>query len=331
MAERGFNSSFPNPGSPACVDWEALLADAMDGVLEPADEAAFTAHRSCCPACAALYEEARQGREWLEFLSPEPEAPEGLLARILAQTGPGLESPGLANPGQKGSGQAAGCDLPKSPVFIPAFTPASIPAWQRPGFLARIRRFAEPRLMMTAAMAFFSIAMTLNLTGLRLSRLQLTELRPSAVLSLPGAARAFLERRLTAALTPIIRYYDHSRLVYEVQATVRELRRTTETGGEGRNEENRHRPQALAPDEPKEASLNKEQRDSLEEVDKSVSGPAFALTFWPAAEPTGNNSDFCSDFCETTARFNGQPALSGGATRQERERSTAWTAQITKA
>ena len=42
-----------------------------------------------CPACAALFEEARRGREWLEFLSPEPEVPAGLLDKILAQTGPG--------------------------------------------------------------------------------------------------------------------------------------------------------------------------------------------------------------------------------------------------
>ena len=42
-----------------------------------------------CPACTALFEEARRGREWLEFLSPEPEVPEGLLDKILAATGPG--------------------------------------------------------------------------------------------------------------------------------------------------------------------------------------------------------------------------------------------------
>ena len=36
-----------------------------------------------------LFEEARRGREWLEFLSAEPEVPDGLLEKILAQTGPG--------------------------------------------------------------------------------------------------------------------------------------------------------------------------------------------------------------------------------------------------
>jgi hypothetical protein len=329
MAERRSNSSFTNPGSPLasspCSQWEALLTEALDGLLKPADEAVFNAHRALCPACAALYEETRQGREWLEFLSPEPETPEGLLARILAQTGPGLESSGRESLGQAAGGGLAdggGSALPKPPVFISAFTPASIPAWQRPGLGARIRRFAEPRLMMTAAMAFFSIAMTLNLTGLRLSRLQLPELRSSAVLSLPGVARAFLERRLTAASTPIIRFYDHSRLVYEVQATVRELRRTTESGGEGRNEKNRHEPQALMPDKPTEASLNKEEEDYLDSANKLASRPALALNFSPVAEPTGSDSEFC----ETSVRFHGQTAHSGGSRKEVRGRSTVWTA-----
>ena len=71
------------PGTPACGEWETQLADALDGLLKPEEEARFLAHKAVCPACAALYEEARKGREWLEFLSPEPEAPEGLLEKIL--------------------------------------------------------------------------------------------------------------------------------------------------------------------------------------------------------------------------------------------------------
>ena len=80
------------PSSPACGEWETLLADALDGLLSPDDEARFTAHKAVCPACAALFEEARKGREWLEFLSPEPEVPAGLLEKILAKTGPGHQT-----------------------------------------------------------------------------------------------------------------------------------------------------------------------------------------------------------------------------------------------
>src|SRR5664280_3204491 len=83
----------PNiPTSPACGLWETLLADALDGLLRPEDEATFSSHMAVCPSCTALFEEARRGREWLEFLSPEPEVPAGLLNKILAHTGPGHEA-----------------------------------------------------------------------------------------------------------------------------------------------------------------------------------------------------------------------------------------------
>jgi len=39
MAERKFN-----PNSPACEQWQMLLADSLDGLLKPADEAVFNAH-----------------------------------------------------------------------------------------------------------------------------------------------------------------------------------------------------------------------------------------------------------------------------------------------
>src|ERR1035438_9923792 len=80
------------PSSPACGQWETLLADALDGLLKPEDEATFATHMAACPACTAMFEEARRGREWLEFLSPEPEVPAGLLDKILAHTGPGQEA-----------------------------------------------------------------------------------------------------------------------------------------------------------------------------------------------------------------------------------------------
>ncbi len=96
--------------------------------------------------------------------------------------------------------------------------------------------------MMTAAMAFFSIALTLNLTGVRLSDLRLSDLRPTAI-------RSFMERRLTMASTPIIRYYDHLRLVYEVQSRMRELRRTTQER-EGSQDQQQNNTQPAARENP---------------------------------------------------------------------------------
>ncbi|MGO8757080.1 MAG: anti-sigma factor family protein [Terracidiphilus sp.] len=219
------------PSSPACGEWETLLADALDGLLKPEDEARFEAHKAVCPACTALYEEARKGREWLEFLSPEPEAPEGLLEKILAHTGPGKTVPAR---------WTAGGPLPVAAgsASVPDFMP---PVWQQPGFLARMRVLAQPRLLMTAAMAFFSIALTLNMTGVRLTGIRLSDLRPAAV-------RSYMERQLTMASVPIVRYYDHLRFVYEVKSKVRELRGEGEGSGEPRREET----QPAAPGETKQ-------------------------------------------------------------------------------
>src|ERR1700744_4850525 len=91
-----------------------------------------------------------------------------------------------------------------------------------PGFMARIRRFLEPRLLMTAAMAFFSIALTLNLTGIRLSELRAQDFEPSRV-------KATLTRQFYSTNAQVTKYYENLRLVYEMESRVRELRRTTES------------------------------------------------------------------------------------------------------
>jgi hypothetical protein len=271
------------PSSPECGLWETLLADALDGLLKPEDEAIFTAHMAVCPACTALFEESRRGREWLEFLSPEPEVPAVLLDRILAQTGPG---------------QVAGYGiLPASGNVLPMPQP-----WQRPGFMGQVRRFAEPRLLMTAAMAFFSIALTLNLTNVRLSSLRLSDLRPSNI-------RSFVERRVTMASTPIVRYYDHLRLVYEVETRMRELRRTTEDGS------SQPKPQGSVPGQSKQDPGRKDGGSRVDPPQQSVS-------------PTMDDStDLLESFLTfPVLHFRDRSAHSGGSQMEVRERSTTWTA-----
>jgi Putative zinc-finger len=288
------------PSSPACGQWETLLADALDGQLKPEDETTFAEHMTGCKACTALFEEARRGREWLEFLSPEPEVPAGLLDKILAQTGPG---------------QVAGYGLIAGGAKVLPMPPA----WQRPGFTGKILRFAEPRLLMTAAMAFFSLALTLNLTGVRLGMLRMADLRPTAV-------RSFMERRLTMASVPIIRYYDHLRFVYEVESRMRELRRGSEGEGKG-NDSVEPRPNDAAPAAPGESKQtpgqSPGQKDGGSRIDNSPQQSGR-----PAARPTKN--DF-NDFLETSLTFHGTSRafrrLQNGTRGMEvRERSTVWTA-----
>ena len=285
------------PNSPDCRQWEMLLADALDGLLRPEDEALFTAHMAVCPACAALFEESRRGREWLEFLSPEPEVPAGLLDKILAQTGPGqMEGYGLV-PRRQSTAHAS----------ITAGLAAS--RLHGRGFAA----FAEPRLLMTAAMAFFSIALTLNLTGVRLRavRLAICTMRAPIRRSAPSWSGA-----LTMASTPIIRYYDHSRLVYEVESRVRELRRATE---------NDRTESAEDPARLHRASQNRipaaQRRSPRRKLSAAVRQPAgnrtIPMTIWklPSRFITGTDS-----------RIPAAPQHSGGSELEVRERSTVWTA-----
>jgi hypothetical protein len=294
------------PNSPACGQWETLLADALDGLLRPEDEKTFTGHMATCAACTALFEESRRGREWLEFLSTEPEVPEGLLDKILAATGPG---------------QVAGYGLVTgSSDVLPIPQP-----WQRPGFMARVRRFAEPRLMMTAAIAFFSIALTLNLTGVRLSDLRIANLRPTAI-------RSFMERRLTMASTPIIRYYDHLRLVYEVQSRMRELRRSTQ--GEGNQDQQQNNPQPAAPGESKQNPPHKDGGSRVDPPQQSgvpaIDDPDYletslTLTNQPM-QPEKNWTSFAA-FEAGIHFYNSSSAFAlKSSIRTARERSTVWTA-----
>jgi hypothetical protein len=293
------------PNSPACGHWETLLADALDGLLRPQDEATFAEHMASCQACTALFDESRKGREWLEFLSPEPEVPSGLLDKILAQTGPG---------------QVAGYGLIPGSTNVLPLIPASIPAWQQPGFMGQVRRFAEPRLLMTAAMAFFSIALTLNLTGVRLSSLRLADLRPTAV-------RSFMERRLMTASVPIVRYYDHLPLVYEVESRLRELRRGTE-GDSDDNGQQTPSNTSPSPGESKQVPGHTGGGPGVDPARQQSGKPAKG----PAAGAAENDSN---DFLETSLTFHGTPDafrwLHNGTTGMEaRERSTVWTASITQ-
>jgi len=286
------------PGTPACGEWETLLADALDGLLKPEEETRFEAHKAGCPACAALYEAARKGREWLEFLSPDPEPPEWLLEKILATTGPGHAVSGLPVPAAAG--------------VVPAFVP---PVWQQPGFLARMRMNVQPRLLMTAAMAFFSIALTLNLAGVRLANLRAADLRPRAM-------RSYVERQLTMASVPIVRYYDHLRFVYEVESRVRELRGDDE--GKDNGGEQQKQSQPVTPGE-----TRKSPGQNPGNHDGGLRAGPRQQPETPQTEPANNN-----DYVETSLTFPMRSTevrghtigQSRGYVVQTLKRSTPWIA-----
>jgi hypothetical protein len=84
------------------------------------------------------------------------------------------------------------------------------------------RSFHETRLLMTVAMAFFSIALTLNLMGVKPGSFKLADLKPSQI----GNT---ISREYFGAQKQVVQYYDHLRFVYELESRTRELRRDVET------------------------------------------------------------------------------------------------------
>jgi hypothetical protein len=198
MSEQEQTKPLGGPGRALrCDEWENLLADALDGTLSAADQAAFTRHQNECALCAQMFKETDQGKAWMQYLTVEPEVPADLLGKILARTsetpGVGIE-PGVAAPGRT---------LPARP-------------WRRV-MLPAIRQVLEPRLMMTAAMAFFSIALTLNLTGIKLTQLRAEDFQPSRV-------RANLTRTFYSTNEQVTKYYENLRVVYPQSAGSRRQR-----------------------------------------------------------------------------------------------------------
>jgi hypothetical protein len=93
--------------------------------------------------------------------------------------------------------------------------------------------------MMTAAMAFFSIALTMNLTGVHPLSLRASDLQPGS-----------LKRDFYAADARVVRYYEGLRVVYELESRVRDLQTASDTdatAGSTSVQPNPNQPGAQAP------------------------------------------------------------------------------------
>ncbi len=71
-------------------------------------------------------------------------------------------------------------------------------------------------------MAFFSISLTLNLMGVRLTNLHAADLEPQAM-------RRAVTRQYAEANARVVRYYENLRIVYEVETRVHQLRQAADT------------------------------------------------------------------------------------------------------
>jgi Putative zinc-finger len=221
-----------------CAQCEAMLADALDGTLSEADQATFDLHLVGCSNCASMFANAQRGAAWMEMLkSPRPEPPASLFESILAQTS-GKSALGPVKEDQPPI-VLGRTDYLRTPTPLPGHSsllpPLGAPLAINPFASGKVLPFRtrvthglrsfgqtmlQPRLAMTAAMAFFSIALTMNLTGVRLSQLHASDLKPSSIL-----------RSCYEAKAKVVRYSDNLRVVYELESRVRDLQRSSDDEG----------------------------------------------------------------------------------------------------
>src|ERR1039457_4336306 len=175
-----------------CVEFEALLAEALDATLHGATLAAFEAHQKSCPACAAMYEEAAAGMHWLKGLE-DLDPPKHLVHNILAQT-IGTVADASTKAAPVGESWLDRLKAKTSPMFAPVVT---------------------PRFAMSFGMAFFSITMLANVAGFHVSDLKHVDMSAKG-----------LQKTYYSTEARVVRYYENIRLVYEIESRVRDLRRS---------------------------------------------------------------------------------------------------------
>jgi hypothetical protein len=197
-----------------CSQFEALLAEALDGVESgqgaaasdelaalPAElRTAFAAHRQSCANCGPLYAEVREGMLMLRGLV-EVDPPRNLVHNILAVT--------------------SGVEQQTSEAGEPV----------RAGWLERMRTRLVPSFMgvlhsrfaASFCMAFFSLSLTFSLTGIKISDIARMATHPSEL-------RKTVELEYSHVQARVMRYYENMRLVYQVEAFGRDLKKAAAPG-----------------------------------------------------------------------------------------------------
>ena len=225
MADERHNPTGPEAMTHA--EFEAVLAEAIDGALGAAARERFRAHASACELCAPQLDLAQEGRRMLRAL-PALEPPAYLVQKILNVTSEVAPRPAKQQPARDWS------------------------FGLRPAFAAVM----QPRFGMSFAMAFFSFTLLLNVTGVKLSDLQYVDLRPGAVKE--NVVKSYFE-----TTGRVQKYYENLRFVYQVQSTLRDLRNAT-SNDEQPQQPAQPKPEKKRDDNTSEKPEQKNQRYSLD-------------------------------------------------------------------
>jgi Putative zinc-finger len=181
-----------------CHEFDHLLADAIDGVLSGSEFSRFQAHAGSCKACGPLLAEAKAGHSWLKGLT-EVEPPANLVANILAST-TGVDTQRLRAPARAAQPRVSWLERVQ----------ASVSGYIQPIWVM----VRQPRFAMSFGMAFFALSVGLTVAGVKPADLAHVSLRPAAIRHTYYSTQA-----------RVVRYYDNIRVVYEIQALARQVKR----------------------------------------------------------------------------------------------------------
>src|SRR5882724_6729956 len=137
-----------NKNGMQCVEFDALLSEALEGSLKGPKLENFQLHAKSYEVCGPLFADAKAGQDWLQSLE-DVDPPAELVRNVL-----------LATSGLR------------------------LSWWERfqSSFLSPMVNVArQPRFAMSFGMAFFSLSVTLSIAGVRLGDLRHVDLRPSAI------------------------------------------------------------------------------------------------------------------------------------------------------
>lgn len=260
-----------------CSQCERMIQDAIDGGLLPDDQNQFELHLAGCPGCSRVYQDALEGLGFLGELKSDPPEPSSLLfTRILAETS---GNPQVALPIRRGETILVG--LPRNDY--PAGHLATVLPFQqldKRKWPARMLHAAmQPRFAMTAAMAFFSIALTMNLFGVSPRDFRLSSLRPSSINHSFWAGRA-----------RVVRYYDNLRIVYELESRVNEMRQADDDHNSTKPAPEKKQPDKPAPAGDGHSRLHTPQRRKPVPL-RSLATLTPVHTLLPAASAAGNGGE----------------------------------------
>jgi hypothetical protein len=181
-----------------CSEFDALLSQAIDGTLSGERLTAFEAHGRVCQVCGPLLQEAEAGHGWLKSLA-EIQPPADLVTNVLLRT--------------------SGVVTSRSHVPAGATTVTwidRIREWAGMIYSPVVAAARQPRFAMSFGMAFFTLSVTLGISGVRVSDLRHVNLRPSAI-----------RRNYYETSGRVVKYYENIRFVYEIQARVRQFKEAT--------------------------------------------------------------------------------------------------------